>query len=237
MIELPRRWLTIASNKLLWGDGGTYASVPVEQLPPVGPLDGTFAWLTPCHPAIAATDRMRLEGAASIGDELVRAASDVATAGLALPRELVTFLSTPELHARMPSATSCYFDLGARLVEIPGHDGPERLLRFMNDQQVVVTWYLLLEPGGSHQIVVASPAWHDSDEDLEEQEEREDMALDDAMTPTNLAICGASLEEFLKRFWIENTLWFSVNHGHPAVDGELKTYVDHVARLRAAAGR
>ena len=36
----------------------------------------------------------------------------------------------------------------------------------------------------------------------------------------------------LKRFWLENTLWFALHLGQPAVEGELKTYLDAVIRAR-----
>ncbi len=30
-----------------------------------------------------------------------------------------------------------------------------------------------------------------------------------------MTICADGFEEFIKRFWIENTLWFAANKGRP----------------------
>jgi hypothetical protein len=119
--------------------------------------------------------------------------------GLVVPGELVRFLDDEGLHRRVPTCTACYLDVPAKLVGLPGGQ-PGRLLRFLNDSQLALVWYVHLMPNGAHQIVCAYP-------------ELDDLAvgetLDEVMTPRDLAVCAPSFEEFILRFWIENTLWFA----------------------------
>jgi hypothetical protein len=130
------------------------------------------------------------------------------------------------LYKRVPSCTGCYYDLGARLIPIPEHVGPERLLRFLNDQQACYLWYLLLEPGGGHKVARAWSEWQD-------EQPPGAQSLEDVSTPRDIEICASSFEEFIKRFWIENTIWFAVNRGEP-LHGELRAYAE---AAKAAASR
>jgi hypothetical protein len=150
-------------------------------------------------------------------EKLIRArVEDAKRAGFTVPPEFVRFLTSEELYGRVPSCTACYFDIGSRLVPIPDYDGPERLLRFMNDQQSIYLWYLLLEPRGKHRVVFARP---------EEEDYPRGKALDDAIVPRDLRKCAWSFEEFIKRFWVENTLWYAVNKGEQ-LGPELREYAD-----------
>jgi hypothetical protein len=110
--------------------------------------------------------------------------------------------------------TTPYYHLGSRLVPVPEHPGPARLLRFLNDQQASLLWYLLLEPRGCHAVAVASPRW---------REDGDGRGIEDAADPEDVAICASSFEEFITRFWIENTLWRAMQSG-AALEGELLAY-------------
>jgi hypothetical protein len=212
----------------LWGGEGTYAAYPLADMPALDDdLRGAFEWLTPSdYGGLAYMDRPEYAPApddpsATPEDRLLRAlmgppperlpsrpgwwplsdlTAEAAENGLALPASMITFLSRPDLHGRVPTCTSCYLDLSRRLL-----DGPEggRLVRFMNDQQCVLVWYVLLEKSGHS--VVANPEWNDAETDV----------VDDAMEPRNFVRCAASFEEFAYRFWIENTIWFRKNKNQP----------------------
>lgn len=223
MIERPRVWWSVASEKL-WGDGDTYVRVDADRLPALGALDGSFAWLVEPHAAIDPMDRAKLRDAAAVPTRLELLAAQLAPIGLTLPDVLVRFLTSPDLPTRFPSASMCYFDLASRAISIPGHDGPERLVRFLVDQQSTLIWYVLLEPGGQHRVACATPSWR--------EDAKTAKTLEDAMEPYDLAICADDVEEMLKRFWLENTLWFALHVGHPAIEGELGTYLDAVIRTR-----
>jgi len=41
------------------------------------------------------------------------------------------------------------------------------------------------------------------------------------------AYCAPSFEAFLYRFWLENTIWFSLNDRKPSLTDEQKRYVSH----------
>jgi hypothetical protein len=151
--------------------------------------------------------------------------------GLEVPDELLRFLSDEAFYGRVPSCTACYFDIGTVLLPVPGDNGPARLLRFMNDQQTCFLWYVLLEPNAPHRVVVASPNWGDDDDDGDIGDQ-EGKSFDESFAIDEPAICADSFEEFIKRFWIENTLWWWAHKGFPALEGELKAYLDAVARTR-----
>lgn len=221
-MDLPTAWLTAGSNKKLWGEGGTYKTIACDALPPLaGPLDGSFAWLAAARsrPYGMSFEHMEDEPIAELIAERVVEAK---CAGLVIPPEFTRFMTDETLFTRIPSCTACYWDLGARLMPIPEHDGPERLLRFMNDQQACALWYLLLAPDGSHQVAFAWPDWS-------EDEAGGGDSLEDCAVPRDVTICAPSFEAFIKRFWIENTLWDTVHRGDELM-GELRDYVEAVER-------
>lgn len=131
-------------------------------------------------------------------------------------------MTDPELHGRVPTCTACYIELSDRLVELPGGH-PGRLVRFMNDQQCCLIWYVHLAPGGGHTVVSASPAF----------DGRDGKRLEDVSSPRDLAVCAPSFEDFIHRFWLENTLWFALQSGR-ALDAEEQAYVDAVKKARAS---
>ncbi len=241
MLDLPRRWLSPGGGALPWGsDGpgiGIYAQVPMEALPPLRPCDGSFAWLPPLSPGIKgmANAMWELEGEANVRAHLAALDSEARALGDPLPAEFVRFMTTPSLFGRVASCTGCYFDLlgdsdseddddvddddddydaddAARtvLVPVPGHPGNARLLCFMSE--LASRWYLLLDGTDPPRVVTG---WIDPDDD--------DRLVD-------LAVCADSFETFIRRFWIENLLWFRHDAGEPAT-GELRAYLDE-ARMR-----
>jgi hypothetical protein len=221
-MDIPSLWLTAGSNPEVWGRAGTYKAIPYDLLPPLGgSRDGSFTWLREAPPPQYGMSFEQLEEGEP--EKLLRARVEEARrAGFTVPPEFVRFLTSEDLYGRVPSCTACYYDIGSRLVPIPDYDGPERLLRFMNDQQSIYLWYLLLEPRGKHRVVFARP---------EEEDYPRGKALDDAIVPRDLRKCAWSFEEFIKRFWIENTLWYAVNKGEK-LGRELREYAD---AARAAA--
>jgi hypothetical protein len=145
-VPLPSRWTTAGHCRELWGDGGTYKAVPYEVLPPLeGPFDGSFAWL---RAAALGEHGMTFEQQpkGAIAEHVAAAAAEAKSLGLIVPNAFITFVMDADVYQRVPSCTACYYDIGARLVAIPEHPGPERLLRFLNDQQACYLWYLLLQP-------------------------------------------------------------------------------------------
>jgi hypothetical protein len=224
---LPRRWFTAGTNLDAWGDAGTYKASPYEALPalPAWARDGAFEWLRAAPESPhgldfgddAGDERPSL---GSVPERLDRILGEAKKLGLTVPRELVTFILHPELHRRVPSCTACYLDVPTNLVTLEGRSG--RLLRFMNDQQCCLLWYVLLEPGGGHSVVVAAP---DFDEDASGD------TLDDLAKPLDPAVCAPSFEEFMQRFFLENSLWFASSKRQPLTP-EQKAYSDAAKKAR-----
>lgn len=233
MLELPRLWLSPGGNALPWGGDapGMYASVPWEALPPIGPCDGSFAWLLPLPPGIKGMDNAmwELEGEANVRAHLAALDTEARALGARLPAEFVRFMTTPSLFGRVLSCTGCYFDLRGdsdggdddddgggdagrtALVPISGHSGNARLVCFMSE--LARSWYLLLDGAEPPRVVTG---WHNPD---------------DGFHLVDLTVCADSFETFIRRFWIENLLWFRHHAGEPA-DGELRAYLDE-ARTHA----
>src|SRR5215467_12283016 len=63
--------------------------------------------------------------------------------GLSLPDAFLQVMASPDLQDRIPSCTACYFDLPEKIVPCPG-SGEGYLIRFLNDQQAVLMWYLYI---------------------------------------------------------------------------------------------
>ncbi|APR78116.1 Hypothetical protein A7982_03463 [Minicystis rosea] len=229
-MELPTGWLTPGSNEKLWGRGGTYKTIAYEALPPLqGPLDGSFDWLAAAPSRADGMELSRDEDgdeveAAPIATLLAKRIAEAKRAKLVIPPSFTRFMTDETLFTRVPSCTACYWELGPCLVRIPDHDGPERLLRFMNDQQACALWYLLLLPDGDHRVVFARP-------DLSEEANEDPFQKD--VVPRDVTLCAPSFEAFIKRFWLENTLWYAVRTG-AALTGELSDYIEAADRSIAS---
>ncbi len=144
--------------------------------------------------------------------------------GLSLPDPFVRFMASPELQKHVPSCTDCHFYLPETIVPCPGsEDG--YLIRFLDDQQFVLLWYLYLTASGKHSVLVAHPRFHDLAESPEyaepfrSEEERQE-------TLKGVYVCAPSFEAFLYRFWLENTIWFNLDLHKPLTE-EQQRYLAH----------
>jgi hypothetical protein len=228
--ELPSRWMSPGSHDL-WGRpeprGRMYKSVPYEVLPalPLPTSSDPFAWLR-LAPTRSVREQLKvgLDGANRLPRPVARMVEEIAAAakreGLTVPSSYVTFMNDASLHERIPTCTGCYLDVPTTLIALPGGQ-PGRLLRFMNDQQCAVLWYLHLTVDGACSVVCAEPANDDDDEG---------EPLDDVKPNLdNVATCALSFEEYVHRFWMENTLWFSLYEKTKApLTPEQQTYLDAV---------
>jgi hypothetical protein len=161
--ELPWGWLTPGSNEQLWGQAGTYKSVPYEALPPLQRVGTGLAWLRAAAEVPAPLTVMDADDAPSLADlgtRLDQLTAEARELELVVPPDLRVFMTDPGIHGRVPTVTACYLDLPVRLVPLPD-DRPGKLLRFMNDQQCCVLWYLHLIPGGQHRVVCVMPEFDD----------------------------------------------------------------------------
>jgi hypothetical protein len=127
-------------------------------------------------------------------------------------------MGDPSLQHRVRSNTDCCLHLCPAAVPSPVGDG--HLVRFLNDSQGCLFWYLYLADRGSDHAVVSSPGFYGT-QDEQWQEEEPD--------PSELAFCAESFEAFCCRFWLENEIWFAEYDGEP-IPAPGITYIEHYRR-------
>lgn len=202
---------------------GTYCLYPYKSIPPIPEsyFKGKLHWLESLDGDIDRdTQRYRRfssEDHMQRIDELKEVVTSAQQSGLSLPDTFLQLMTSPELQDRIPSCTDCYFDL-SKIVPCPGSEG-RYILRFLNDQQGCLTWYLYMTPQGEHSVLV-SFAFLDllADEHCTEEE---------AIKGTY--VCSPSFEEFLYRFWLENNLWYKLiwYKGQKTLTEEEEHYLSH----------
>ena len=206
---LPATWIGPGIPGVRDADGA-YCETPLEDLPSVQ-ISDDLTWLKPLHPAIdaemkqfrpAAKERQRYsENARAI---LVQADEK----GIALPSAFVELIQSEALQDRFPSATACYFDLPEKIVSAPfGLDG--HIIRFLNDQQICVLWYLHLPTSAKPRVLASYPV--EGADFLEELDHQDPGMVTEALDATRMV--APSFSEFLYRYWIENSVWLKSSNG------------------------
>lgn len=203
----------------------TYCPTDFDALPPIGTYrhDGSLRWLPSMDPWIAdALGGIADDDRSEARQNLPRIQAHAAQLSLALPTAFVRFLASPDLQRRVPSATACYIDLPERIVPSPFGDGGY-LLRFLNDQQWVLLWYLYLGRDREHAILVSPHLL--GEDDGEETDHNDPAPRVDALL-RDTYVCAPDFETFLHRFWLENRIWFALTAGRE-LDPEQQDYVRH----------
>lgn len=197
---------------------GTYCFYPYEDLPPIDEslFRGEFQWLPALQDRLRAiVDIHKQVPASKIEEKLHRLLTEAKMLNLSLPEPFIRFMASPTLHDEIPSCTACYFDLPDKIVKSPVGDG--YILRFLNDQQDVLLWYLYLTPDGDHFVFVSNIYFDDAD--LSEVPEERILGA--------VAYCAPSFEAFIYRYWLENTIWFGVNESGGSLSDEQKRYLSY----------
>jgi hypothetical protein len=211
-VELKFRcaWIT-AGHSTLWNCNSTYCEVPCEYLPQVVKAKDDLAWLDS-----NSDDLTRIiSGRSSIrsGDNrLANLEAVVAKAqslGFELPDPFLRFMRDPVLQDKVPSCTACFLELSDDFVPVPDSDG-SFFMRFITDSQSCVMWYLWLQRNGKI-VVVAS--YYYLEPDIFEAMEYEEGTYRDCFD--RAVICAESFTEFLYRFWVENSIWYSLHKKLP----------------------
>jgi hypothetical protein len=207
---------------------GTYCFYPYESIPPILALDGTLAWLGPLDPQ---TDQQMgiHRNAPEARGQLAQIEAEATKLDLTLPEAFVRLMGSPELQDRIPSCTACTFGFGAHIIPCVGVEkGQAYLIRFLNDQQDVLIWYLFLTPRGDQRVVVTPFEFGEAEnEDPDDVPEKKRTSI-----IAQTVVCAPSFEAFVYRFWLENNIWFKLNAG----DGEGKL-TDEERRYLAHYGR
>lgn len=206
---LPATWIGPGIPGIRSCDG-TYCETPLEDLSPVQAPDD-LKWLESLHPEIAAEMKPFRLGARERAIYAQNAHAILAQADaleLRLPTVFKELIQSEEMQDRFPSATACYFDLPKEIVSAPlGLDG--HIIRFLNDQQICVLWYLYLPREGGEAVLASYP--------VEGADFLEDLAMDNAQAVAEAfdatRLVARTFSEFLYRYWIENSIWFKKSRG------------------------
>lgn len=211
----PESWVPVGMGEP-WEVFGTYGSIPFKLLPPVDTfLTGNeFEWLPELDEEWEKFVMME-----DLGHTFNSLRDSANNKGIMLPGPFLVFFESPYHQNCMISATDCYFELSDKIVEIPGNQSGY-LIRFMNDSQNVMHWYLYIDEESNDRV--AATNW------MLDSEYPKGKSLESKLE--NVYICANSFEEFIYRFWIENRIWISGTFKLPRLQEEIE-YIKEVKRL------
>jgi hypothetical protein len=230
----------------------TYCFFPYADLPPLDAPGERLDWLQQLDEATDQQMRVYRDRAKALGNlPDIEATAD--QLGLRLPAPFLRLMASPALQDRIPSSTACCFELGKAIASYPGRqDG--FILRFLNDQQNVLTWYLYLTRDGASCVIV-TPYWLEGltgaqgddapgatltatlgegpdavtrqiESGPRYTESADPQAIQQVVA--NTYACGPSFVSFLYRYWLENVLWFKLNDASGAqLTQEEQRYLAH----------
>ena len=223
--EIKRAWITAGTSRL-WGTKGTYSSVAYERLPSLPALEASFAWLASVperdYSYNLDSDDNKLGNLPAIEAELSRL-------GYHLPDDFAAFIRRPEIQGRIPSCTGCFLELSDSVAPVPGFPGCY-VLRFLNDSQRCILWYLLFQPGLPARVLACSHfierALFDAMDYLDDKE----LPLGYKDVLKDACICAESFGEFICRFGLENMIWFAIHEDKPLSPIE-RGYMDQAQKV------
>jgi hypothetical protein len=179
----------------------TYCLFPNESIPPIPEtaFTGSLDWLHPLEKDIdhEMQEYRHAEEEGICMERLNQLLASAQQLGLSLPEPFVRLMASQELQDRIPSCTACYFDIPEKIVPCPGSENGY-VIRFLNDQQFVLLWYLYLNPQGEHCVLVTHPRFHDLAESPEyaepfQSEEERQEAL------KGVYVCAPSFEAHISQ--------------------------------------
>jgi hypothetical protein len=194
----------------------TYCFYDYNTIPPLdmSQFQGKFDWLTPLaggNPGALAAPTPDTP----ILKKLAKLEAAAQKLNLTLPASFLTFMQNTIWQAGIPSCTACYFDLSEAPIPDPLHE-KHYTIRFLNDQQDVLLWYLYLKPD-SDSCVLVSPI---------PMEEIEAEKIPKEAVKAHTFYCAETFESFIYRFCIENVIWFSFEEGNSLTEAQ-KAYLAH----------
>jgi hypothetical protein len=231
--EISRAWITAGTSRL-WATKGTYSSVAYDRLPSLPPVDPSFAWLASVpdrdYGCTLDSDDNKLGSLPAIEAELGRL-------GFRLPQDFLAFIGKPNIYGRIPTCTACFLELSDAVVSLTGYPG-SYVVRFMNDSQSCVLWYLPFQPARPVRVLACSYFIEREIFDAMEYLADEERALDYTDVLKDSCICAESFGAFICRFGLENMIWFATHEDRP-LSGVEQRYLDqaHMAESDRAANR
>lgn len=216
---LNRAWIT-AGHGSLWRtpETATYTRIEYSRLPPLEQSDLDFQWLSELPARDYGCD---LTGEEPHQERLDQLEAELHSLSHALPANFKQFITQPDLQAQIPTCTDCYLELSESVQALPGHPGCHAV-RFMNDSQCCILWYLLFQPGLPPRVLASD---YFIERDIFDAMEYEDPTQDDARLShdavlDHACICAETFGEFIHRFCLENTIWFALHEKLPLAECE-----------------
>ena len=221
----------------------TYCQFPYEHLPPIPTLDGTLSWLGqpgwPESPNDSPERRASYQHfSAEARDQVRDLVTQAEQFNLILPSAFTRLMSAPDLYTRIPEYAGCWFNFfEAQLDPCPGSEDAY-VVRFLNDQQDCVLWYLYVTRQGGEAVLAVGDPCPDAPGPYLERLVRpdEDGPLTDKERHAVLAntyACAPSFEAFVFRWWLEATIYMKL-HGYdsePLTEQE-RRYLAHYRQGR-----
>ena len=193
--KFPKGWTGMGFGKP-WDAFGTYGLIPFNLLPVVDAhkFRGEFQWLPETYQTRWDSFSMNEDR----GINLKAIYNQAEKLGIKLPYDFTEFMETPGIHSNLISVTDCRFELGANIVKTPGKN-PQYFIRFMEDGQSVMHWYLHIDNNGKSYVACCN---YDLESEFPKSTSFEKKL-------ERVVICAPSFEEFLYRFWIETRIWIA----------------------------
>lgn len=228
----------LAVKELWWGiglgapeAGGTYQRSAYHQQPPlpVEKLNDTYDWLREAGPNPGVDPNQNIPSSAleddDPEDDVLRPGlwserlAKLRQRGYYVPASFERFMEDRALQAKVPSCTSNYFLPAADADEHPQPDGG-LFLTFYSDQQACLLWGVRLGEGADRYTPVLAGA----------------PQFSNGLTFPELAFCAPTVETFVYRWWLENTLWFATQWADTrrALTHEEQAYFAHLERRSKA---
>lgn len=213
---------------------GTYGAISLNTLPVVEASDD-LSWLPPFDgQVIAKLDAKRLPGSEPLAHyfekserlddaaggnfdgELDLILAQAVEADVHLPAAFLQLFRSRKMQSRFFNPTGCEFDLPKHGMTPAPFGSGGWIIRFLNDQQWCVNWYLFIPASG--EAVVISSSETQFGMALEEHDPNNRNHISATLGVTHLA--AYSFSEFLYRFWIEAALWFKCQYKLPKTPTE-----------------
>jgi len=196
---------------------GTYEAFSYQQQPPleVDRFGRGYDWLKEAKPV-----RKPSSSENGWGEQL----EQLKTGGRYVPAELIALMTDLELQRRIPSCTDNYF-LGAEDAELHPQPDDGAFLTFYSDSQSCLLWGVRLGPSDEpYAPVLAGPPEFPGEDERGEDEPY--------LSFPHLTFQAPTLEAFLYRWWLENTIWYATNWdaARRALTAEEQAYLDHLNR-------
>ena len=204
--KLKKVWISIELFGIKEGEG-TYIHEPYKSLPPIEIPDRNLDWLNLTEFEVGVNEEgenfaLETEERQEFQENWVNIQQQARDLQLTFPDCFLELIESFYLQGSILSCTACYFDLPDRISESPFQPG-DYILRFYNDSQYCICWYLYFYQSGDVEVIASSGT-----EDSPFLEDADKSSIEFAKEFTYLV--SPSFLEFIYRWWLENHIWFKL---------------------------